>query len=140
MGRPGYYTLDDPSIVEFPRAERIGSNLINRQRTDLIFETEEGVIWPYPQIRRRMFWLNFRVNESQLEVWDALDLLVDGLQEPFYFVPDTDAPGTAILVRKEQNFEPKQLDERGVWDGVEMAVFDYAWLLKEEVPNLEILP
>lgn len=148
-GYPGYYLIDTSPIevVTFPKAERPGSTPmgrgsapIAREHTDLVHETEEGVLWVYPQVRRRRWRLTFRVSEPELEIFETLHLAVDGQVTPFYFIPDVDAsPMTAYLVRKSRDFDPAQLDTVH-WDGTDnVPYYDYVLEMREESEAAQIL-
>ncbi len=148
-GYPGYYLIDTSpiEIVTFPKAERPGSTPIGRgssptarERTDLVHETEEGVLWVYPQVRRRRWRLVFRVSEPQLEIFETLDLAVDGEVSPFYFLPDVDvSPLTAYLVRKVKDFDVTNLDTVH-YDGTDnIPYYDYVLEMREESEAAQIL-
>lgn len=148
MGYPGYYLADASpiEIVTFPVGERPGSSLrgklgpLAREHTDLSFETEEGVLWIYPQVRRRIWDLIFRVNEYQLETFETLHLAVDGQRIAFYFMPDVDlSPSSAYLVRKEKDFNPQQIDTPTHISNVIVPYYDYHLILREESEAAQIL-
>ncbi len=132
MGRSkqnGYYLTDPGSLVTFPRADRPGSVTRTKEDTDIIHETEEGILWVYPQIRRGIWELNFRVDEEDLDVFETLHDAVNGIETQFYYVPDVDNVSTAYLVRKEQGFAPKEVDQQSA-DGV--VYYDYTLKLRGE--------
>jgi len=146
----GYYLTTDspPNIVEFPHAERAASSplgrragAISREHTDIEHETEEGVIWNYPQIRRRVWDLTFRITtEDDLEFFEDLHLAVDGRSSAFYFIPDVDeSPMQEYLVRKDKDFLPMGLDTPTFIGGVIVGIYDYHLILKEESEAAQVL-
>jgi len=145
MGNPGYsLAASSPvEIVEFPKSVRSDSSLlgknggpIERERTDNVFETEEGVKWIRAKIRRRKWTLHFRVTISELEIFEALDLSVDGQRVAFYFYPDVDNSAEAYLVRKDKDFKVPAHDQlaKGM-----VRIFDYVLELIEESEAAQIL-
>lgn len=140
MAYPGYYLANASpiSVTSFGVGERPGSTLrgkistVAQEHTDLVFETEEGVLWVYPQVRRGIWRLVFRVTELQLAVFQTLHTLVDGQRIPFYFVPDTADPNTVYLVRKEKDFNPQQIDIPTYIGGVIVPIYDYVLEMREE--------
>lgn len=148
MANPGYSLADSspPEIVEFPVAERPGSSLRGklgptaREHTNLEFETEEGVLWIYPQIRRRIFRLIFRVNEYDLEIFETLHQAVDGNRIAFYYYPDVEAsPLTSFLVRKARDFDPQQIDTPTYISNVIVPIYDYVLEMREESEAAQLL-
>lgn len=151
MGYPGYYLADTSPIevVTFPVAERPGSSPIGRTRTgavlarehtDLVHETDEGVLWVYPQVRRRRWRLIFRVSEDDLEIFETLHVAVDGQRIAFYFVPDVDAsPFVSYLVRKVPDFDPQQIDTPKTELGEIIPMYDYVLEMREESEAAQIL-
>lgn len=151
MGFPAYYLVADspPNPLEFPVAERPGSSpegrragAIAREHTDIEHETEEGVIWNYAQIRRRVWSLTLRcTTEAHLDFFETLHLAVDGRTHPFYFIPDVDeSPQQVYLVRKDKDFLPPGVPTPTVHaDGYLVAVFDYVLNMREESAAAYIL-
>ncbi len=149
MGYPGYYLADSSptEIVTFPVAERPGSSLrgklgpFAKEHTDLSFETEEGVLWIYPQIRRRVFDLIFRVTEYELAIFETLHLAVDGQRIAFYYMPDVDelSPLVSYLVRKEKDFMPQQIDTPTYISNVIVPMYDYHLIMREESDAAQLL-
>lgn len=150
MGYPGYFLADSSpvEIVTFPRADHYASSStprgrlgpIAREHTDLDFETEEGVHWIYPQIRRRVWFLTFKVSEYELEIFETLHQAVDGQRVAFYFMPDVDdsSPMISFLVRKEKDFLPRKVDTQ--WDGTNIVGwYEYTLELREESEAAQIL-
>jgi hypothetical protein len=115
-----------------PEGRRAGP--ISREHTDLVHETEEGVLWIYPQVRRRVWDLTFRLTtEAHLNFFETLHLAVDGQAEAFYFIPDVDeSPMQEYLVRKEKDFMPAATDSPTVLAGIIIPVFDYHLVMREE--------
>lgn len=114
---------------------------IGREHTDIRHETEEGVLWIYPQVRRRVWDLTFRLTtEDELNFFETLHLAVDGEAQPFYFIPDVDeSPMQEYLVRKEKDFLPSGIEFARVISGNNIAAFDYHLILKEESEAAYIL-
>ena len=148
MGYPGYSLADSSpvEIITFPKGERPGSSLrgklgpLAREHTDLEFETEEGVLWLYPQVRRRIWDLVFRVTEYELEIFETLHQAVDGQRIVFYFYPDVDAsPLISYPVRKEKDFKPQQIDTPTVINDIIVPVYDYHLIMREESAAAQIL-
>ncbi len=148
MGYPGYYLAHSSpiEIVTFPVAERPGSSLrgklgpFAKEHTDLSFETEEGVLWIYPQIRRRVWDLTFRVDEYDLAIFETLHLAADGQRIAFYFVPDvTNSPIESYLVRKEKDFQPQAIDTPTYISGVNVQIYDYHLIMREESDAAQLL-
>lgn len=150
MGNPAYYLTTDspPNPTEFPIAERHstgtpigrGAGAIAREHTDLVHETEEGVLWVYPQARRRTWNLTFRLSTAaHLAFFETLHNAVDGQANAFYFIPDIDeSPMQEYLVRKDKDFMPTMIDA-GVLSGSLVGVFDYVINLREESAAAQIL-
>lgn len=151
MAYPGYYLADSSpiEIVTFPKAESASASSmprgkfgpIAREHTDLSFETEEGVLWTYPQVRRRIWRLTFRITEYELEIFETLHQAVDGQRIAFYFMPDVDeeSPIVSYLVRKEKDFQPQQTGTPH-WDGTDIVpMYDYTLELREESEAAQIL-
>lgn len=145
MANPGYSLVDASpvEIIEFPRSVRASSSLLGknagpiaRERTDLVFETQEGVKWIRSQIRRRKWTLTFRVTLAELEIFATLDLAVDGQATAFYFYPNVDNPSEVYLVRKAKDFDPPAVDQfaKGM-----VRIFDYVLELIEESAAAQIL-
>lgn len=140
MGFPGYYLSDPLEVQAFPVAPRYGSSPLDIQKTDLVIQTERMRSWIYPQARQAVPKLVFRASALDIEFFRTLDLTVDGQAIPFYFVPDIDDMSGAMYVRKEPHFRPRELDQPGVVQGVEMAFYDYVLELTEEPDGVEVLP
>jgi hypothetical protein len=139
MGVRGYFLSESEAVVPFPVGELYGSNPIRYQEGDLVIETERGKRWVYKQFSRQVYELKFKVSAVDIEFFRELHLAVGGQETPFYFVADSDdSAGVAIYVRKEQNFEPVELDEPGVVGGIEMAFYTYTLLLTQEPTEGEI--
>lgn len=135
----GYYLDPDTiDIVEFP-VERFGGMSRGVQRKAIDEETEEGKRLIYRESKRRVFRLNFRVLEDDLQIFKTLHEAVNGDVSSFYFVPDSSDIDTAYLVKKEAAFEPKELSEPTVIDGETFSVFDYDLNLIEERQSATIL-
>lgn len=151
MGKAAYYLLTDspPNYREFPLGERFESTpqgrragVIAREHTDLVHETEEGVIWNYPQVRRRIWELTYRCyTEAQLDFFETLHLNVDGNSDAFYFIPDVDeSPLQEYLVRKEKDFIPPSIGMPTIDSlGRIVGVYDYVFRIKEESAAAVIL-
>ncbi len=141
-GRPGYRLVGDiesAGIAEFPRAERPGSNPIGKRRGRILHETEGGVEWTYLQFERKVWELNFRVTEDMLAFHQALDDIVLGDIEEFYFYPDVTDEATFYLVRcEDSDFQPQQLDERGVYQGQETAFYDVKLRMRQVITGVSI--
>lgn len=140
-GRPGYRLVGDSAghIAEFPRAERPGSLPIGTRRARILHETEGGVEWTYLQFERKIWELNFRVTEDMLLIHQTLDDLVHGDIDEFYFYPDIEDEATFYLVRcEDSDFQPKQLDERGVYQAQETAFYDVTLRMREAITSVSI--
>lgn len=146
----GYYlTTDSPiNIREFPIAERPGSSPlgrragpISRENTDLVHETEEGLLWVYEQSTRKTWELTYRcTTEAQLEFFETLHDTVDGQRNAFYFIPDVDeSPMQTYLVRKEKDFQPQGISTPTVSSGTIIGIYDYTLRLREESTAAQIL-
>lgn len=134
----GYYLTTVSGLVSFPVARRYGGEGNHVERTDLVHETDRGRRWVYAQFDRRIFNLTFRVTEAQLATFTTLDTAVDGQRTAFYFVPDVTVPGTAIYVRKEKDFKPRELEGKASSAGVATKMFDYMLQLTEEPTGDEV--
>lgn len=134
MPLAGYYLAGPGPIVAFPRAVRFGGAPRDREENDLALDTEYGVLWVYKQSRRRAYRLPFRVTAVELAIFETLHNAVEGQRTPFYYMPDITAPiGSAIFVRKEAHFQPREVEQPAVIDGVEVEVYDYDLILREEI-------
>jgi len=112
---------------------------IGKRRGRILHETEGGVEWLYLQFERKIWELNFRVTEEMLLFHQALDDIVFGDVEEFYFYPDIDNTISFWLVRSEDpDFQPKQLDERGVYQGQETAFYDVTLRMREVISAVSI--
>jgi len=138
MGRPGFYVTDPNAALEFPRGPRYGSAPRDILEGDLVIETEAGKRWVYKQFTRDKIVVNMRLTAEQLEFFRELHQTVGGQETEFYFVPDMDDIDTVVLVRKEPNFEPKELDDPGVVDGEEIALYDYSLTMTQEPDGPEV--
>ena len=137
MNLPGWYISDPDDIELLPVAERYGVTL-GYEEEDILHETERGKKWVYKLFRRRVRKITFRFTEAQYPAFEALHLAVEGQLTPFWYVADSDDPSSAIFVRKEKDFLPKELDEPASDNGTTTAVYEYELILTGEVDDLEI--
>lgn len=146
----GYYLQDESpiTITDFPKGERFESTpneravsgMTARRRTGLVHETEEGAFWVFRQSNRRRWRLVYRVNETDLAIFQTLDDAVDGDADAFYFVPDVDAsPIVSYLVRKTSDFDPPSIGTPQLVSGVIVMMYDYVLELLEESAAGQIL-
>jgi hypothetical protein len=121
------------SLIVLPVQSRIGVES-GFERQDILFETELGRRYVFPQFIRQKRTMTFRLNPDQLLSFFYLDLVVGGQRDPFYFVADLDnAAITRFFCRKESSFIVKQVD--GSQFG---AIVDYQMSLTEEPTGLSI--
>lgn len=138
MGLSAYYLTAPPNIV-FPLGDRAGSSPLDIERTDILHETEKGKRWVYAQFKRRCWTLTYRVTLTQLTFFRTLDAAVDGQRDTFNFIPDVDTDPTAVLVRKEKDFKPKEVDSVVAdGNGSETLLYDYTLILTEEPTGAEV--
>src|SRR5438046_764338 len=93
-GEPIYDADGQPAkageFVPLPVQSRLGVEY-GFERQDILFETELGRRYVYPQYTRQIRKMTFRLNDStQLVGFYYLDQAVGGQRDPFIFVPDVD--------------------------------------------------
>lgn len=138
MDLSAYYLTAPPNIV-FPVGDRAGSSPLDIERTDIEQVTERGKRWIYDQFKRRTWALTYRVTLAQLAFFRTLDAAADGQRVTFYFVPDVVTDATAVLVRKEKDFKPKEVDSVVAdGNGSDTLLYDYTLLLTEEPTGAEV--
>lgn len=135
----GYFVEDISGLQEFPVAERYGSLPIGIVEGDLTMTTERGKEYVYKQFTKRVWKLTFRVSLFDLAFFRTLHETVGGKLVPFYFMEDTaDSSGSAVLVRKEPDFEPRELDQPASIDEQDIEMYDYTLILTEEPEGAEV--
>lgn len=136
------YYLDESvlTVQTFPVGERFGAAPHEIEEGDRVLETEFGKKWVYKQFSRRVFRIPMRLTEAQLDFFKTLHEAVGGIETPFYYMVDSLAStSTGILVRKEPQFQPQELDQPAVGtNGTETTMYDYTLILTEEPTGPEV--
>ncbi len=120
-------------------ARRYGSATLDIERGELSYETDRGKHWNYVQYTRKIPRLDFRVTLAQLAIFQTLDTAVNGDEIAFYYVPNVAVPTTAIYVRKEKGFAPKEYGGGVSVSGSITQLYDYSLQLTQEPTAAEIL-
>lgn len=145
MSTRGYYVSDPDAVFTFPKIERWESDDVAIAEDDVVIETPTGQIWADKLYSRREWELIFNVrhgtDEDQgLEFFRALHRRVGGQVVPFYFVADIDDDESAVWkVRKEQNFEPKQIEPE-IINGEYFQRFEYRLKLRMSPDRMNLFP
>ena len=81
-------------------------------RNNVQLETEYNQVYTYKKDYARAFNLNFtNIQQSMIDILEALDLAVYGNAEPFFFVIDSStAPHEVYFVRWDSNFEYNRIN------------------------------
>jgi hypothetical protein len=141
----GYYLTDPDDTITFPKIERWESEDAFIDEVDVIVETTTGNIWADKLYARREWELIFYVEHGSddtqgLEFFRTLHQTVQGQVIPFYFVADVDDPDSAVWkVRKEQNFEPRQIEPKVEGDTVTTR-FEYRLKLRMSPDRMNLFP
>lgn len=143
MGVPAWFLEDPGDITNLPRKFTWMSERYDVSRTRIMHVTQFGVKHGYNLSRARVYRYVFRVPETLLTEYMAIDTATFGDVLPFYFVPDIDdfvsSPiGGAVYVRKETEFRPTIVGPF-YWEGEGLVqMYDYTLELTEEIPAIEI--
>jgi hypothetical protein len=116
--------------ITLPDAERYGG-VHARHNEAVLVETEKGVRYVYEQFSRRQKKLPFRVTNDDIQALENLHVATHGAVLPFVYIPDISG-NLVLYVRKEQNFEPKEIESPVVSNDELMACWDYTLELTEE--------
>lgn len=118
----------------FPRATRFGGHPRRRERRQIVHTTIGGVPSVTHFYTRRTPEYRFRLKDSQLDAFDALDKLLLGQLRPFCFIPDTDDDDVIFGRMTSSHFEPVEMDEPTA-----EPVSDYVFSIAAESPGKRIL-
>lgn len=139
MANPQYiYGLSGSPLVgttvTLPRPPKWG-RLLGVTETNIVHETNRGVVWPYRLFQREVRQYVFRFPSSELAAFRALHDNVQGQLTSFYWIFE----GETLLVRKEAGFQPKSLEAPGADGSVLAHWYDYTLVLTAESAGLAIL-
>lgn len=118
----------------FPRGIRFGGPQRRKERKQHVKRTVGGVTKATHFYTKRTPDFAFRVLDSQLDEFDALDDLLIGQLYPFVFIPDTGASKAIYGRMQSSDFVPVELDEPAT-----EPVSDYIFSIAEESPGKRIL-
>lgn len=139
MADTAYYLVDDSSnVITLPAA--LYGGIIGTERKAIDEETEEGERLIYRQSSRAKFVYNYLLLADDLQILRDLHEAVNGDATAFRLVPSLDQPSVDYLVRKQSEFEPREIPDAAVVDGETVSVFEISLELLEEVATVEILP
>lgn len=112
----------------FPGAYRYGGRPASVMRENIIIPVDSGGLFVYENFKKRRMELTFRFSERELPFFQAWDDWTHGTQFPFYFSL-TGNVAQYIYMRKEQDFDPVEIDSPGNRE----PMFDYTTVLIEEL-------
>lgn len=127
MANPSY-SLDNITFHTLLGAYQFGGRPRSKEESDIIIETDSGVVFSYLEFKRNVWEIRFRCSPTELDTHDDLDELVGG-NTPFYFSMSGVGAADSEYVRKEPGFDPQELDT----PGNKNSVFDYVLRMKTEL-------
>lgn len=142
MANPGWYISDPDDLIVFPvsplwtSADELGG-AAQKYEYYITNETIRGVEYSNKMFDRERPSYIFRVGFDDLITYfrafhDAV------LQNPFYYVFDTDDMSAVLFCKKDENFLPKKVGA-GMWNGTFQGIYDLEIELRAQVAAAQIL-
>lgn len=159
-----YFVNTGDTPIRFPLAERYGGGTRDLIENDDVHVRDSGRITAHKRSTRRRWRFPYRMTPTNRAFFETMHKATDGSVRPFYFLEDLDElrptvvedyqgaglhgeivnPYNAVdyprrfLVRKQSNFEPKELDTPASVDGVMLPFEDYMLELVQEPPRIVV--
>lgn len=120
------------SGVELPRAHRYGKTP-GRERADIYHETQGGVAYVSHLFTREIREYQWRILESELTNFAAIDAIVKGRTLPYVWIVDTSATEVLYVRNIDMNYRPREMAEP-----LSDPLYDLAWSVRQESHGLEL--